>query len=746
MACRERPPWRSGNRHGRPNSASRNATEGVPYRLSERNSTLTAIRATASALLVCFFLLQAAFAEDRVARPDVPEWLDQVQTYCMVPVLPETAAKLHATVNGVWGGISGTHPILTDRKIVPAVQAKYGADDKTFAEACHKAGLVVVSVVNGIEGFTAMREAWPDLEKMACRDARGKPAQVSRDMILMCVSNPDWLQWEIDFGKRGIDSGADLVMVDTPMIASFISGFLRGGFCRHCMANFEKHLRAKFIPGQLKQRFGIDTFHAEAVIARLSPLQDLANPKCRPHHNTSQDDLLFREFISCQEKASFDTRKKLVDALRSYAGSKGRRIAICTNASDLGTANPGGHWIRALMFADLFDLFVYEQNVEPNGMLSNEVMKYPRGKWAAYHKLAYAVHHRRAPAVIHATAMGGLLVEVLTRGKTQKAWMEAQSAEAYASNGAYVQYYIEPLLGKRLFLDKCWAGSARHAAFVQSHRDLYEGSLASGSPLAILFLLNERGRTIPAVYPSYLGFAQALIEGNYPFDVVFAGDGRYVQDRLTGRCLEPYQTLLVPSPIDPTESQKRVVQSFVKAGGTLVCQEPERLGLADAVKNPGEAVLSCLERRFNHGKGKVLVLRGRVSETWTDDVGSNFFKTYRPELRTEIGRLAESLGLVSVVPGETSGMVSAFPVVQPDRKRLVLHLVNGDIDYSKDTIRPKADVAVSLPAPGFLPGNAMARWHIPGGEPRTLQVLRSAGRLSFSLPRLDGWATVVVSE
>jgi hypothetical protein len=108
----------------------------------------------------------------------------------------------------------------------------------------------------------------------------------------------------------------------------------------------------------------IRAFDATGVVARLSPLQNLADPKQRPHHNSSPDDLLFREFIYCQEQASFDTRKRLVDALRSYAGERNRPVAFCTNASDLGSVNPGGHWVRALMFADIFDLFIYEQNVE----------------------------------------------------------------------------------------------------------------------------------------------------------------------------------------------------------------------------------------------------------------------------------------------------------------------------------------------------------------------------------------------
>jgi len=143
--------------------------------------------------------------------------------------------------------------------------------------------------------------------------------------------------------------------------------------------------------------------------------------------------------------------------------------------------NPGGHWIRALMFADLFDLFVYEQNVEPMGMPSDEAAKYPRGRWAAYHKLAYAIHHRRAPAVIHASAMGRLVAQVIEKGPPSHVDGGAV-AEAYAANGAYVQYYIEPRAGWRLFLNKCWAGSARHAAFVLDHRDVFEGPCVPAHP------------------------------------------------------------------------------------------------------------------------------------------------------------------------------------------------------------------------------------------------------------------------
>jgi hypothetical protein len=139
-------------------------------------------------------------------------------------------------------------------------------------------------------------------------------------------------------------------------------------------------------------------------------------------------------------------------------------------------------------------------------------------------------------------------------------------------------------------------------------------------------------------------------------------------------------------------------------------------------------------------------LRGNVSETWTDDTGSNFFKTYAPKLRAEIGHLAQSLGLAPILAGEASELVSVFPIVQPGSRRLVLHLVNYDIDYERDKIREKANLVVRLARPDLLPDDVTARLYVPGGPTRPLDVKDSKGQLSFSLPRLPVSATVVISE
>jgi hypothetical protein len=170
------------------------------------------------------------------------------------------------------------------------------------------------------------------------------------------------------------------------------------------------------------------------------------------------------------------------------------------------------------------------------------------------------------------------------------------------------------------------------------------------------------------------------------------------------------------------------------------------LGISHGDEAPQPSDLAGCEEQFRYGKGKVVVLRGSISETWTDDIGSNYFKTYELELRMQIGRLAESLGIFPLTAGPPTGLVGVFPIRQPDHKRLVVHLVNYDIDYAKDAIREKTDVAITVQRPAFLPRKVVARLHTPNADPQLIEIVSSPDRLQLSVPRLGVWASVIVAE
>ncbi len=693
--------------------------------------------------VMCLHLvIGIAFAED-VPEHNPPAWLDEVQTYCMMPILPESAVDLGISVNGVWGGVGSDNPILREHE---PLRKAFGDDVAAYVQAAHDAGLLVSSIVYGIEEPPpSLRKIFPELSEMACRLENGKLREAV-GLILMCTNNPDWVEWEIAYGKRGIDNGADMILVDTPMGASFVSGgFLKGGFCPSCMARFTKHMTDTFTADEMLHRFGLKALEVPDLIKRLSSRQIVGPPDSpRAFRNSEPDDLLFREFIRCQEQGAFETRRTLANELRRYAREKNRAVAICTNGADLGSQNPFDHWVRGLMFADLFDMFAYELGYMPQGLPKNELGKLPRAKWAPYHKLAHAVHGRRAPAALHTGAMRSVIEQAIQKRSPANAALGVQCAEAYAANGAYMPYFITPETEK-VFIENVWAGVIESTRFVSSHKDLFEGDLKTGSDVAVLFLFNERGRVIPAVFPSYLGLAQTLIEGSYPFEVVFAGDDHYVKDRLRVTDLVSYRTLFLPSPIDPTDNQKRVVQDFVKGGGTLVCQEPERLGipLEEAKRLPSETL--CVEGRFPYGDGTVVVMAGKVTSTWTDDAASNYFQTGDEKWRRQIEDLAKALGLKSVLDRKSDGLVSAFPILQPEKKHIIVHLVNYDVDYSNDRVREKTDIAVRISRPDFLTGPVEGLWYAPGlGEPERIVVDASGDTLSCVVPRLDTTGALVL--
>ncbi|MGQ0636569.1 MAG: hypothetical protein ACT4QC_18300 [Planctomycetaceae bacterium] len=701
--------------------------------------------AIGTAGMVALSMTGAVEGQDRL-KGGLPAWVDEVQTYGMLPVLPQRAKAQNVRVNGVWAGIGGADPILPVAKSIPSVSREFGSDSRAFVKACHDAGLIVPAIVNGLEGFPTLKETVPNLEEMACRGADGKPVSVG-EFILMCTNNPGWLQWEIDFGKRAIDLDADLIHVDTPMASSFVSsGMLKAGFCEHCLARFRKHLEQQYGQVDRRQKFGLNEFSPDDIIRRLNSRQ-LHMGKQEPFLSTAPDDLLYREFIHCQEQASFETRKLLFDALRQYAAKANRQVAFSTNAADLGTQNPFGHWVRALMFADLVDLFIYEQDQLVNGFPPAQASKPPRGKWAAYHKLAHAIHHRRSPAVQHASTMGKILMSAIGQARTANTWLGVQCAEAYAANGAYVHFYVEPAALPKDLDEVCWAKAIETSGFVQSHRDLFEGDLRSGSPLAVLFLLNERGRTIPGVCPSYLGLAQALVEGNYPFDVLFGGDGRYVADRLTSQSLRDYKAILVPSPVDPTENQKRVICEFAKSGGTVICQEPEKLALTNEAALSPVADVECAAGQFAFGDGVVIRLKGEVTLKATNDVGSAFFGSHKPELRGQILQLAKKIGLHSTVDRVPDGLVSAFPILQPARKRIVVHIVNYDVDIDHDAVRQKTGLSITLPRNSLASQNVRGELYVDGAlQPKPLEVTSTPEGLRCVIPRLGIFASLVFSE
>ena len=88
-------------------------------------------------------------------------------------------------------------------------------------------------------------------------------------------------------------------------------------------------------------------------------------------------------------------------------------------------------------------------------------------------------------------------------------------------------------------------------------------------------------------------------------------------------------------------------------------------------------------------------------------------------------------------------MVAAFPIRQPERRRLVAHLVNYDVDLEHDQIR-ETSASLALPRPVYLRGRLRARLIPPVGEPEELRLNAGSSILEVEVPKLGAYGAVVI--
>jgi hypothetical protein len=93
------------------------------------------------------------------------------------------------------------------------------------------------------------------------------------------------------------------------------------------------------------------------------------------------------------------------------------------------------------------------------------------------------------------------------------------------------------------------------------------------------------------------------------------------------------------------------------------------------------------------------------------------------------------------------GRVWALPRVQPEASRLVVQFLNRDYDATKDEMKEKSAISVTLnpAALGGPPTIRRVRYFEPGVEPRELKFEEGAeGRIRFEVPSLNIWGIVEI--
>jgi hypothetical protein len=670
------------------------------------------------------------------------KWFEEVQTYGTVTLPPALAEASHLTVNGLASGIGHASVVR-----MFAVYQMY-PDDESYVRDIKAKGIRCSAYVPGFILRQAKAQLFPILNQAKCVGYFGdtptigppnNPMFGGQDYYL-CNNRPACREFQLELGKRAIDLGVDCIFFDEIQgsTTTLMPQLGIPGFCPDCLGGFTAYLRRNYTPAQLKEQFDIDDldrFDFRAWLGQHSPLPDMRQvPRDQlqavllPAFKRLANQPLAQAYQRYQFEANHQKKSAVIRALREYARSKGREIAVTANISnlDVGERPSLPFMIGGLEFAEVVDFMACEINTalrEPG-----QGPYWPSGKWVSYYRMGQSVC--KAPTVLMAGV--GFWNELQARQggpSRQDDLYVAMFLDAYALGGAMVNYQVWPDKNSPDGIEPLYRKTTTAAKFVLDNKDLYE-DLEPLAETAIFF------RYFPAPQPyghSYMGLAQALAESQIPFRVLTQGDGTYIKATVTLKDLRQFKIVYAMFLENLRPDEKTMLLEYARAGGTIVLFDPKLLGMPEVPLSQEQ------------GRGWIIILPRVKTPEKELDHGTRYFATYDDKLRRELAEPVRRASGEALRVRPASRHLIAYPYRQRARHRLVVHVVNYDYDQHEDVLRQQQNVTVSVRRlRGVKPSGTVTLrgWEFAG--PTELPLTVSKGYWTFTIPSLTYAAAAVI--
>lgn len=666
-----------------------------------------------------FFFSQDSFDGEEIEKLNAfdSNWFKQPQVYNMGAFSPDYIEKYHITVNGLWNGFIGDNlssPFAFGRLIESAYSGRTYHSDKEFVSTQHDQGMIVPATILTAQGHRSFQQDF--FEEFASRSIDGElcPWEVEADSYWMNSLNQGFVDWCIEHGKKAIDAGADLIVLDEIQGNSFIPmfqylsqycGLPAPGFSNETIEGFRMYLSNTYTSPELLELFGIVDIQKIDLKHRVAETMDLA------YNERIQVDSLIHDYQLFLEKSNFESKKQLILALREYANEQEKNIVISANAYALGTAHTFGFWAKGLIFADLIDLFTFENTY--TAVFDQTIPNFYRTKWLAWLRLASASTDSPAVVLPDTKTVRDIETKLFPLFGFSNS-LGVLCAETYANKGSFVNYYFPMFSQKRH-----WRGVASINEFVMNNRELYDFNAQSYADVGILFLYSDGMRKH---FNTYLGCVQALAESHIPFEVIFDGDGYYLTSTLSLEKIEEYPLLIIPSLLEVTSHQKEVVTAYVEQGGTALIFD-ESFPVYDGIS--GELTM---------GNGSFYV--------FDQDVGSLYFETYDNTYRELLTNIVNQYVDPKVIVSHNNRNIVLTPYYQDQNSRIVLHLVNYNHIGFFDFILPHFNIQIKIQLPSF-PVESISLKNMDGfTEDLSFEI--NEEYLQFTVPYLKDYSIVLM--
>jgi len=407
-------------------------------------------------------------------------------------------------------------------------------DDKNYVDELHQNGFKVGSnfptVQANITDNLSLREI------AHCVDINGNPSTFIGDQYLVCYNNPAWQEFLKNRIREHIDGGADAVHIDE---IGTIGIDFSGGFCDYCLTTFNSYLSNRYSATQLSGLFGIDnidSFNYRAYLLEKGA-QSIWDD---PNQN------LQSEYLKSQYLGKLTQIRELIQYAREYAG---RDILFSGNVYGLAP--------NQQIYVPYLDFTIFEMPME----------SLPEGKHFTTYLLGEAMDKSKPfvafPDIFDLASL------------SQDDWWLWRHwlAEACACSGSFLIPYQAYTYGGgqyTLSADKI----SPYTSFISTHSGYYE-NVSRLAKVAVLHdlhstLVNQVNWLASVAWRNFEDTGRVLQEAHIPFEIIYKGDGEFVDKPITLSDLEKYSVVIIPGDYDFGAATEDLLNQYSQLGGHVI--------------------------------------------------------------------------------------------------------------------------------------------------------------------------------
>jgi len=517
-----------------------------------------------------------------------------------------------------------------------------------------------------------------------------------------CPCNNDYLSWaeeRVAFAIR--DLGIDLIHFDGVM--PFLEGYQC--YCDKCTGEFRRYLQLKYADPELaKERFGFSD------LSQMLPPVYAEHPGHRysPRLLRIIKDPLMQEWTRWRIEKLTEMHHRLSRHIRRL----NPEVAVEVNTLMPLTQN-GYFWsgLDLPLIAEENDCMWTEDEhwpqLTPDGVLVTRIREFKIGR--TLDNVIFSYQHGKSPAELKLCMAQAMAFNRQTIGMVgsmppdeedfpKRPHRPGQPKESWPSAFEVKQQQIR---------------------FFRDNFEYYAGTESVGG-IALLRSRYALSYSMTAPHHHTLLWEQALIQSGLPFDIIFdeqLGCSEGAASTHPGPSpaaaappaldLSRYQVLVLPNVDCMSEEMIAAVSRYVESGGGLVAsgevsthdlwrRRRPKMGLREVLgPNATPGADPHHATRHTHGKGRAAYLPALLTETDISDWPGLGSGSWRLPLNVRAMRQAVEWASQDRLPVRVEGpetVVTEF-LTQPDRNRLLVHLVNLDLTRARRDL----DIIVRLP-------------------------------------------------